>query len=240
MDDTEKEETQPSPAAEEKKTETTPATEAPKPYGFIENLPFIKNLLNRIDSRTLFTEGMYQTLRTLTILGLFIGGIVLLLAAFTSMTYDTENSYMNFEGSTKFFAALINLSMFGALVANASLILQRSTQIQEMENPTVIGIFFALVRIIIEVAAVNSVIYLMAYGFITMALGPDAGSAIMLASMSIPEGIGDIMPSSGEFWIRFSGVMSVAGSYLAGFFILFLGYVGHDILHTLYTFLKRK
>ena len=224
----------------ETEVSTTPETPTNEENGFQAEIPFIKNLLERIDTREVFTNGTNQVIRGITLLFLLLGSLVLLMAAFKSLTYDSSNSYMEMSGVTKFFAALIDLSVFAALFSTASIILQRTTQIKDMENPTVIKIYFSIIRMTVEVIAFNCVLYLFVFGFLQVLLGVDSGAAIQLAVMSIPDAIQALLPESPEFWVRFLGLFSIVASFIAGFMVLFAGYVYHDVLHTIYTFFKRK
>ena len=158
MEESDKPETEQSDTKKtEQPTVESSTTEASEKKGFQPEMPIITRLLEKIDSRTLFTNGVDQVIRMFTGFSLMIGGLILLVAVFKAFTFESD--YMDVEGPTILFAALINLSFFIALFASSSIILKRSTQIQTMDSPTVIKIFFSIIRILIEVSALICLIF---------------------------------------------------------------------------------
>jgi hypothetical protein len=202
----------------------------------IDKIPFFGTLTEKIDSRSLFTSGMSLFLRLTAFIGLFIGTLVLLLAAFNALTIEGS------EGSTKFFASVIDLSMFIVLIGGFLIIIKRSAQIKNLQNASVIDIAFSLVRISIEIVVLNLSFTMLVTGMLTVLLGSDASQVLFLAlSYSIPEAISTITPTGDSaFWVRVGGLFTIIGSVFFGFFSLFAGYVGHDTLNIFYRFFSRK
>jgi hypothetical protein len=204
----------------------------------IDKIPFFGTLTEKIDSRSLFTSGMSLFLRLTAFIGLFIGTLVLLLAAFNALTIEGSR----FEGSTKFFASVIDLSMFIVLIGGFLIIIKRSAQIKNLQNASVIDIAFSLVRISIEIVVLNLSFTMLVTGMLTVLLGSDASQVLSLALFySIPEAISTITPTGDSaFWVRVGGLFTIIGSVFFGFFSLFAGYVGHDTLNIFYRFFSRK
>lgn len=205
--------------------------------GFIDKIPFFGPFIEKIDSRSLFTSGMTLFLRLTAFIGLFIGSLILMIAAFNSLTVERS-----FEGSTKFFAAVLDLSMFVVLIGATLIILKRSAQIKHLRNTTVFDIAFSIVRIGIEITILNIAFTMLMTGILTVLLGSDSGQVVFLAlTYSIPEAINTIIPTGDSaFWVRVGGLFTIIGSIFVGFFGLFSGYVGHDLLNVFYRFFSRK
>lgn len=206
--------------------------------GLINAIPFFGSLTSSIDTRTIFTKGMSTFLRLSAFISLFIGSLILLIAAFNALTVEGGR----FDGATKFFASVVNLSMFFVLIGAVIIILKRAQQIKANEQASVIDIAFSMIRISIEVSVLNFAFVMLITGMLTVLLGSDAAQVMFLSlSYSIPEAISTITPTGNSaFWVRVGGLFTIVGSVFAGFFGLFSGYVGHDLLQTIYRFFARK
>ena len=206
--------------------------------GLIDSIPFFHSFTQSIDSRSIFTKGMSTFLRLVSLITLGIGSLILLIAAFNALTVEGGR----FDGATKFFASIVDLSLFVVLVGSVLITLKRSQQIKASPNASVIDIAFSVVRISIEVGVLYTAFIMLITGFLTLLLGNDSGQVIFLAlSYSIPEAISTITPTGDSaFWVRVGGLFTIVGSVFVGFFALFSGYVGHDVLQTLYRFFARK
>lgn len=204
----------------------------------INEIPFLQHFIDRIDTGSIFSKGMSTFLRLSALASLFVGSIVLLIAAFNALTVEGGR----FDGATKFFASVVDLSMFFVLVGGVVIVLKRSQQIKENQSASVIEIAFSIIRMSIEVGVLNFAFVMLVTGMLTVLLGTDAAQVMFLSlSYSIPEAIASITPTGNSaFWVRIGGLITIVGSVFAGFFALFSGYVGHDILHTVYCFLARK
>ena len=206
--------------------------------GLINAIPFFHSFTESIDSRSIFARGMSTFLRLSALISLFVGSLVLLIATFNALTVEGGR----FDGTTKFFASVVDLSMFFVLVGGVIIILKRSQQIKNNHEASVIDIAFSVVRMSIEVGVLNFTFVMLITGMLTVLLGTDAAQVMFLSlSYSIPEAIATITPTGNSaFWVRLGGLFTIIGSVFAGFFALFSGYVGHDILNTLYQFFARK
>ncbi|MAA78727.1 MAG: hypothetical protein CL916_05665 [Deltaproteobacteria bacterium] len=204
----------------------------------INAIPFFQSFTDSIDSRNIFIKGMNSFLRLSSIISLFVGSLVLLIAAFNALTVEGGR----FDGTTKFFASVVDLSMFFVLVGGVIIVLKRSQQIKENQEASVIDIAFSVIRISIEVSALYFAFIMLITGMLTVLLGADAAQVMFLSlSYSIPEAISTITPTgSSAFWVRLGGLFTIIGSIFVGFFALFSGYVGHDLLHIVYRFFARK
>ena len=204
----------------------------------INAIPFFHSFTDSIDSRRIFTNGMSTFLRLSALITLTVGSLILLIASFNALTVEGGR----FNGATKFFAAVVDFSMFFVLVGGVIIILKRSQQIRENHEASVIDIAFSVIRMSVEVSVLNFAFVMLITGMLTVLLGTDAAQVMFLSlSYSIPEAISTITPTGDSaFWVRLGGLFTIVGSIFVGFFGLFSGYVGHDLLHTIYRFFARK
>ena len=122
------------------------------------------------------------------------------------------------------------------------IILKRAAQVQVLENASVIDIALVVFRVVIEVTILYAAFIFLVTGLLTVILGSDAGQVLYLSTgYSIPQALSTITPTGDSaFWVRVGGLFTIIGSAFVGFFGLFMGYVGHDILNVLYRFFARK
>jgi len=201
-------------------------------------IPFLGNILEGIDSRQLFSQGMTQVLRIISVFGSGVIGLFCVLAALKAFGDDTMG-----EGAQKFFAALTILAVAAVCLVGMTVIAQRSAQLLDKGIDSVLEIFLFLLRIAAELTALIAFAVVFCSGVNLLLLGDDAMMVTMIAMQSGAAVMADFTggggPDSSGMGTRFFGLACIFGSALVGYFVLFITYVIHDIADILYRFFNR-
>ncbi len=225
----------PEPEPPAAKPKSADADKSDKLDDMMTKLPFVNDTLNDIDTRQLFVSGIVAMIRLIAILGLALGTVVLLAATVKAFGGDRA------EGGTKILGGLVVLLGFVPLVLSVMVINRRSKQIEIPSGSTtieaVIQTVKTMLRMGIEVVAILVVFNLLVSGLVQFIMAES--DAVRYAMFSIMDAQQSFMSGGGsgeDSWLapRLFGLVTMAGSIVIGFGILFGGYFGYDLLKIVY------
>jgi len=201
-------------------------------------IPFLNGLLADIDSRQLFSQGMTQALRLISVFGSIVIGGGCLLSAFKVFSMEGR------DGHIQVFAALTILAVAVVSIIGMMVIGRRSDQLLNKGIDSVLEIFLFLVRIIAELAALVAFAVMFCWGMNTLLLGDDANKIVNVALAAVMMVVNDFSGTGtgGEgagLGVRVLGLGRIIASFIIGYFVLFVIYVIHDFLDIVYRFFNR-
>jgi hypothetical protein len=223
------------PDAPAKDTKASKDEKADKLDEMLTKLPYVNDTLKDIDTRQLFVNGIVVMIRLVANLALALGAVILLAA--TVKAFGGEQA----EGGTKILGGMVVLLGFVPLLLSVMIVNRRSKQIEIAEGSStieaVIQTIGTALRMTIEVSAVLVVCNLLIMGLVQFIMGET--DAVQYALFSVMEAQSSFMSSGGSedssIAPRLFGLVMMAGSIIAGFFVLFGGYFGYDLLKIVYS-----
>ena len=201
-----------------------------------EKIPVVPSMLDSIDSRQIFVTGTQSILR----LG---SGIFLLLGAYAYLFGIVKLFDAGIGGFDKVIGVLLALLALGGVVLIFTIVQQRTRKLYFIRDKTVISVGFHLLRLAIEIVALVFLSFWLLQAFASLILGPSGVLTASYALIVAPSmAMADIMPTGGdaEILARLGGLLNILLALVIGFASLLAGYIGHDILETLFKFFARK
>ena len=199
-------------------------------------VPVVSSMLDSIDSRQAFVTGTQSILRLTSGLLLFLGAYAYLLGIVK--LFDS-----GLGGFDKVIGVLLSILALGGVLFVFTITQQRTRQLYFIRNKTAVSIGFHLLKLTIEIVAFAVLAFWLLQAVASLILGPSGAETATFALIIAPTmAISDLMPSGGdsEVFARIGGLLNIFVALVIGFVYLLVGYIGHDILDTLFKYFSRK